>query len=152
MQKPENFKQLQRNAALKDLFPKRIRKRNLGIIGNQLGIQIDYFQAPGWFQLAGAAALIASFVLLFFNKLIGACTFIFTLSLTFIANTWGVTLPMNTLGDLVERITMDNLMKLREDKSSINPKEIRMTILKRIDHLQGLEKRELAPEQKIVFG
>jgi hypothetical protein len=139
------------NAPLKDLFPNRNRKNILGIIGGKLGIRINYFQPPAWFQLASAAVLISSLVLLFFNVSIGLSILIGTLLLVFIAHKAGTSLPMKTLGELVERITRDNLIKLRSDRKSINPKEIRMTVIKLIDDLHALDKLEVHSEQKIIF-
>ena len=144
--------QIKSSTKLKDLFPSRNRKRSLGIIGNNLGIKIDYFQSPGWFQLACVAVLVSSFMYLFFNILTGLSILIAMLLIAYIANKLGTSLPMKTFGELADRITRDNLMKLREGKDSINPKEIRLTIIKLIDDLHGLDKLELQPEQKIIFG
>ncbi|MES2837232.1 MAG: hypothetical protein V4667_06905 [Bacteroidota bacterium] len=140
-----------RNALLDDLFPKSSRKKLFKLIGNELNIDINYYQSPGWFQFTCAGIILSSFILLFFQPLLGGLTLLSTLFIAFIFHKLSRTIPMKTYGELVDRVTRDNLIKLRGDRNSLNPSEIRMTIIKAIDDLHALEKLDINSSNRIIF-
>lgn len=139
-------------ALIDDLFPKRTRKPDFIRLGKLLNVEINYYQPPGWIVLTMGLSLLTGIILLFYYPFYGATIVIFSLIIFTIVIKTNRGLHMKTFGELVDRLTRDNIIKLQAEKNSINPKDIRMTVIKLIDDLHGLDKLEVNPAQKIVFG
>lgn len=140
-----------RNALLNDIFPKYFRKKQFTLISKKLGVDVNYFQSPAWFQFTIVGIILLGLVVLFINPLIGISLVVIPLLIGSIIHKLSCDIQMKTFGELVDRITRDNLIKLRDKRVAINPREIRMTVIKLIDDLHSLDKLEIDSNQKIVF-
>ena len=142
---------ISRNALMTDLFPKKTRKKMFKTITGKLNIELNYFIVSEWILFPCLAMFIYSLYLLFSYSYFGILLLLPTCLILIVSHKVSRMIPMKTFAEFIDRITTDNLVKLQREEGTINPKEVKMTIIKIIDDLHGLNKLEIDPNKKIEF-
>ncbi len=109
---------------LTDILPKSNRRSMVKQIEANLGFDIYVLRAPYWVSVILAATFVASLIILFFNWKIGVVGVIisiiwFKMNLL-VANV----LDMKTVGEVAQRMTIENYIKSRRNPNTFNKKEL----------------------------
>lgn len=140
------------SARLGDILPKTTRRRDINLLEGQLGIRIQYYQAPGWIQWSSMAFLLMSFILLFSNFSFGVMGVVGSLVTISMAHKFSKSLPFKTFGEFINKIRTDNLIKLQSNEGEINEREIKGVLIDLIRDLHGIEEHEIDFKQRLVFA
>jgi hypothetical protein len=142
---------IQPTSRLVMVLPKASRRQTISKLEQELGIKIRYFQAPGWMQLITLAMLLLSLVWLFISPGIGIIGMIISLLTISIAHRVSAGLPFETLGQFIDKIWTDNLVRLQRNEESINHKEIERVLINVVCDLHGIERRVIDLKRRLVF-
>jgi len=125
-----HVKELTPKTKLKDIFPKKVRKRQIRMLQQYIGINIPFF-GPHYITISLLSVLFFASIFSLTENLI----FIFILLpisiLSFyLAFQWGDTLQFNTIQDLTDYVLRYHYIKARENTETVNKKEIRRLLKK----------------------
>ena len=112
------------NTKLQVLFPKPNRRQTLKLIEAQLGFKLKLLQPKGEIVLALILLFLTSFVYIFYNWEFGLGGLLIFILANHLANKTANVISMETVRELVNKLTRENYRKVRRDYATINRKEM----------------------------
>ena len=128
---------------LKKLFPRRNRKTLIEKIENEMDIKFDIIKAPDFVTIPLLSIGIISFILLFFYWKIAIIGISISIFGFYCCKWFGNELKVKTVKDLVEKITEENYLEVRTNKSTINRIELKSILTNWISENSGIRKEKL---------
>jgi hypothetical protein len=135
--------QINPETKLEAIFPRKDRLKRVRSLERNIGFKINMIHPPLALSVFLSSLAVASFVFLFFDFKFGFLGLgIAILSLN-LAKKFGKEMKIQSIRELVEKITQENYLKIRTNTNTINRKELKSVITNWIaDHLD-LEKEKL---------
>ncbi len=121
-------RQISLTSNLVDLFPRHNRREKVSKFQTQLGIKVRMLGYPGWISLVLAMGSIVSLGAFFFAWKIALAGIIFFACAFRIADWSGKDLELQTVRQIVEKVTREHYVAIRRTKHTVNRNEIWDTI------------------------
>ncbi|MET0637858.1 MAG: hypothetical protein ABWZ25_17640 [Chitinophagaceae bacterium] len=121
-------KQISLASNLVELFPWHNRRQKSKEFRNRLGIKVSILTYPGWLSLLFGIGSLLSLGAFFIDWKIAVAGIIFFASAFRIADWLGKDLELQTVRQLVEKVTREHYVAIRRTKHTVNRKEILDTI------------------------
>ena len=109
---------------LEQIFPKQNRRFRIREIENKLGFKLSILEPPTWLTICLAVLLCVSFVYIFINFIFGLISFTLSIVLIKLINKNGNNFNVETLREVVEKMTRENYLNSRRNSKSANKQEI----------------------------
>ena len=128
---------------LKILFPRKNRKSLIAKVERNIKFKLDILKAPDFITKSLFVIAAISFLLLFIYSgigIIGIATSIFG---AYLCKWFGNELKIETVKELVEKITAENYLAVRTEENTINKTELKKVLTNWISENLGIEKERL---------
>jgi hypothetical protein len=136
--------------ALPDLLPKQTRLLRTKKLESHLGFKLNILRPPHWVTWTLAIIILASIFGLFFNWQFGLLGLAFSIAGLWVANKIGNELDLQTVGQVVEKMTRENYLKSRRNPKTFNKNEIEKVLTDWFSSDLGLDKSKLKREAEFV--
>ena len=134
---------------LAELFPMHNRRKKSKEFRDRLGIKVSILTYPGWLSLLLVIGSFLSLAAFFFEWKIAVAGIIFFACVFRIADWLGKDLELQTVRQLVEKVTREHYVDIRRTKHTINRNEILNTIKDAFSNDLGIPKVHLTREASI---
>jgi len=135
-------------ASLTEIFPRENRKIQIEKLENNLGFKLNILSHHKIISNSFIILILVSLVLLFIPFKIGVSLLV----LAFLGLKWsenlGVEFELNTIGDLVEKITRENYSQARSYPNTTNKNEVNEIITQLFEHQIGIDRAYLNRDAK----
>ena len=141
--------QVSPSSKLNELFPKEHRIKNIHSVQKNLGFKLNILRPHHFITSSLALFLLVSLIYLAFDwriALVGICISIISINLS---NKAGKIFEVNTVGELVKRMTRDNYVNSRRNKESFNSNEVENLIITIFSEHLGIHKSELTLDAQL---
>ena len=128
---------------LDQIFPKKNRIKLVKKVENNIGFKLNVLQPPKFITYTLVLIFIISFVSLFINLKIGVLGIVISVLGFYLSNLFGKELEIETLKELVEKITSENYLKVRTQKNTVNKSELKKILIDWFVENSGIEKEKL---------
>ena len=128
---------------LKNLFPRKNRKTLIQTIENEMGFKFDIIQAPDFVTIPLLLIGVVSFFYLFFDWKVAFIGISISIFGSYCCKWFGNELNTKTVKDLVKKITEENYVEVRTNKSTVNKPELKMILTNWISENSGISKEKL---------
>ena len=108
-----------------------------------IGFELNLINPPQIISISLFVLILVSIVFLFINLKFGILGIIISVLGFKLAYKFGKEIEMNSIRELVERITTENYLNLRRNKNTINRKELKNVLTDWFAENLGIEKNEL---------
>ena len=135
---------------LKDLLPRQSRRSKTKKLEENLGFKLDIIRPPHWVTWTLAIILLTSIVGLFFNWQIGLSGLSFSIVGLWFAYKIGNELDLQTVEQLVKKMTTENYLKSRRNPKTFNKSEIEKVLTDWFSNDLDLDKSKLTREAKFA--
>lgn len=108
---------------IKELFPYKTKKK-IKLLEKTLGFKLNIFLPMTSVVVMLTLTSLFSFILLFINWYYGLLVLVFSIFLLILNNKINVVFDNLTMGELAEKLSLENYKMVRRDKNSINKSEI----------------------------
>lgn len=136
------------NLTLADILPKQSRRLRIKELEKQLGFKLNILRPPHWVTGTLAILLPTSFAGLYFSWQIGLLGLAFSMVGLWLANKIGNVLDLQTVGQVVEKMTNENYLKSRRNSKTFNKNEIEKVLTEWFSNDLNLDKSKLTREAK----
>ena len=137
---------------LKDLFPRKYRRRNIKRLQQQLGIKLDILRMKEWLIWTVFAGFVFSFIAFFFDWRIALSGIAFFCLFSKAASLSSKELEILTVQQLTEKIARDNYLAVRRKKGTINNNEVFKIIQDTFSADLGLDKSLLTKDASLGWN
>lgn len=128
---------------LKELFPRENRIKLVKKVENNLGFKLNILLPPKFIFYTLVILSAISFVFLFINFKFGISGIAISVLGFYLCSWFGKELEIETLKELVEKITSENYLEVRTQKNSVNKSELKKVITNWVSENSGIEKERL---------
>jgi acyl carrier protein len=135
--------ELNTETKLKEIFPRKNRRKIVKSLEKNIGFKLNLINPPQIISISLFILILVSIVFLFINFKFGILGIIISVLGFKLAYRFGKEIEMNSIRELVEKITTENYLKVRSDNSTINRKELKNVITDWFADNLGIEKSEL---------
>ncbi len=135
--------------ALTELFPKEDRKTRVKELESVLKFKLDILGPSRILSNSLQVLLIGALIVLCFKWKIGLPVFILLVISLKLAFRFGKELQVETVRELVEKMTRDNYIKSRRDNNNYNLKEINKVLIDLFSNALGIDKSNLKAESSL---
>ena len=142
-------KNINPQTVLTDILPKKTRKQKVKEIENSLGFNINILRPKKWITTSLTILILSSLICFLYDWKIAITGLILSLIGFKIAYKLGKTLDLNTISELVEKMTRDNYINSRRNKETFNKTEIERIIKKIFSEHLGISQNELTADALI---
>ena len=140
-----------KDTALADILPRSDRRSKIEKIEEHLGFKLNLLRPPDWVIVIFVIIFIASPIVgIFFNWKIGLSGFCFSIFGMKIANGIGNELDLQTVGQVVEKMTRKNYIKSRRNPKTFNREEIEKVLIDWFSDVLGINKSQLTKGAKFI--
>ncbi len=129
---------------LKDIFPKANRIKLMKSVEKKIGFGLNMIRPPKIVPRPLFIIGVISLIALFFNWEYGILGISISVIGLYLAFRFGKELEMNSVRELVEKITTENYLDLRSNKNSVNKSELKNILLEWFSDNLEIEKEKLA--------
>jgi len=129
---------------LKDIFPKANRIKLMKSVEKKIGFGLNMIGPPKIVPRPLFIIGLISLIALFFNWEYGILGISISVIGLYLAFRFGKELEMNSVRELVEKITTENYLDLRSNKNSVNKSELKNILLEWFSDNLEIEKEKLA--------
>lgn len=136
-----NKDELTVHTQLKDIFPRNHRRHQIRELQKALGFKTDILRPKHFVYRSLFALLLLSLIGLFFYVQIALMALVLSIAGIRLAEKFGKEFDPITVGDLAEKITLENYKNVRRNYASRNPEEVSRIV-------KELFKRDLLLEDK----
>ncbi|GAB4018112.1 hypothetical protein GCM10028808_51640 [Spirosoma migulaei] len=143
-------KTISTNLSLADILPRASRRSRTRKLEEQLGFKLNILRPPHWVTGTFVIILLASLVGIFFEWQIGLLGLVFSIAGLWFANKIGNELDLQTVGQVAEKMTRENYLKLRRNSKTFNKNEIEKVLTDWFSNDLDLDKSKLTREAKFV--
>jgi len=131
------------NTSLASILPSNNRRSKIKDLEIFIGFNLDILRPPHWVVITLLALLLASFVSLFINPLIGVPGLTLSISGFWLASKTANILDLQTVEELTEKISRENYVKSRRNPKTFNKREIENVLTDLFSNDLELEKSKL---------
>ncbi len=142
-------KQISLTSKLVELFPRHNRRQKSKEFRDRLGIKVNILTYPGWLSLLLVIGSLLSLEAFFFDWKIAVAGIIFFASAFRIADWLGKDLELQTVRQLVEKVTREHYVAVRRTKHTVNRNEILDTIKDAFSNDLAIDKVHLTREASL---
>ena len=128
---------------LKEVFPRKNRREIVKSLEQNIGFKLNLINPPIILFNSFLVLGIISFILLFFAFKIGIIGLGITILGFNLSTKYGKEIQLNSVRELVEKITTENYLNLRTENNTINRKELKKLIIDWISENSGIKKEKL---------
>jgi len=136
--------------ALADILPRSDRRSKVEEIEKHLGFKLNLLSPPGWVTLTFLIILFASLLGMIINWKVGLSGLCFSIFGMKFANGIGNELDLQTVGQVVEKMTRENYLKSRRNPKTFNREEIETVLIDWFSDVLGIEKSKLTKDEKFI--
>jgi acyl carrier protein len=133
---------------LVNFLPRKSRRSRTKKLEKCLGFKLNILRPPHWVTWIFIILFLVSIVALFFNWQIGLLGLSISIAGTWIANKIGNELDLQTVGQVAEKITIENYLKSRRNPKTFNKKEIEKVLTDWFSNEFNLDKSKSTREAK----
>jgi hypothetical protein len=144
-------RELSQELPLKAVFPRFSRRSQIKEIENYLGFKLRILRPPYWITYSLFIVTLASLLGFFFFWQLALLGLTFSIATLWLANKVGNELDVKTIGDVVEKMTMDNYVKSRRDSKTYNKDEIETVLSSLFCKYLNIERDKLTRDSKFNF-
>lgn len=134
------------NSKLATLFPKHNRRKTIREFESRLGIKVDILIYPGWLSFVLGLGLLSSLVAFFFDWKIAATGIIFFACGFRVADWLAKDLELETVEQLVRKITREHYISIRRVANTVNRSEIMEIIVETFNNDLDIDRSNLTRE------
>ena len=135
--------ELNTETKLKEIFPRKNRRKIVKSLEKNIGFELNLINPPQIISISLFILILVSIVFLFINFKIAILGIITSVLGFKLAYRFGKEIEMNSIRELVEKITTENYLNVRSDKNTINRKELKNVMTDWFADNLGIEKSEL---------
>ena len=128
---------------LKEIFPRKNRREIVKSLEENIGFKLNIINPPLILINSLLVFGIVSFILLFIFLKIGIIGFGITILGFYLSLKFGKEIQLNSVRELVAKITTENYLNLRTESNTINRKELKKVILEWVSENSGIKKEKL---------
>lgn len=128
---------------LKELFPRKNRIELVKRVENNIGFKLNILLPPKFIFYALVFLSIISLVFLFINLEFGISGIAISIFGFYLCSWFGKEIELETLKELVEKITLENYLEVRTQKNTVNKSELKNVITNWFVENAGIEKEKL---------
>ncbi len=128
---------------LKEIFPRKNRRELVKSLEENIGFKLNIINPPLLLSISLLIFGIVSFILLFISVKIGIIGFGITILGFQLSLKFGKEIQLNSIRELVAKITTENYLSLRTESNTINRKELKKVILEWVSENSGIKKEKL---------
>ncbi len=137
------------NFPLANFLPRQKRKEKIKDLEDYLGVYLKILRPPHWVTNTLLTLLLVSIVGLFFKWQFGLLGLCVSFGGLWFSNKIGNELDVQTVGQLVEKMTRENYLKSRRNPKTVNKNEIEKLLTEWFSNDLGLDKIKLTRETKL---
>ena len=137
---------------LSELFPEHNRRMNVKEFKSRMGIKIDVMTYTDWIGWTLTIGLLMSLLSFFWSGIIGLTSLALVLFAFHIAHKLGTKLSLQTVGELVKKISREHYTEVRRKKNTINRKEVSNIIIDAFSNDLLIDKADLTRESKFSWA
>jgi hypothetical protein len=128
---------------LTELFPRKNRIKLVKKVENNIGFKLNILFPPGFISYTLIILSALSFALLFINFKFGILGIAISVLGFYLCSWFGKELEIETLKELVEKITSENYLEVRTQKNTVNKSELKKVITDWFVENSAIEKEKL---------
>ena len=128
---------------LDDLFPRKNRIELVKKVENNIGFKFNILTPPAFIFYPLVFLLVTSVILLFIKWEFGISGIAISIFGFYLCGWFGKELEIETLKELVERITSENYLEVRTQKNTVNKSELKKVITNWFAENTFIEKEKL---------
>lgn len=128
---------------LKEIFPRKNRRELVKSLEENIGFKLNIINPPLLLSISLLIFGIVSFILLFISVKIGIIGLGITILGFQLSLKFGKEIQLNSIRELVAKITTENYLSLRTESNTINRKELKKVILEWVSENSGIKKEKL---------
>ena len=134
---------LKTETELKEIFPRKNRREIVKNLEEKIGFKLNIINPPIILFNSLLVLGIVSFIFLFIILKIGVIGLVISILGFYLSTKYGKEMQLNTVRELVEKITTENYLNLRTESNTINRKELKKVIFEWISENSGIKKEKL---------
>jgi len=143
-------KTISTNTLLSEILPRHNRRSKTSKIEKDLGFKLSILRPPHWVTGLLSIFIVASLIGLFFVSLIGFIGLVFSFTCLKIANKIGNEFSVKTVGDVAEKMSRENYLKVRRNSKTYNRNEIEKILSDLFCNELYIEKTKLTREARFT--
>ncbi|GEC71212.1 hypothetical protein SAMN05443543_101266 [Flavobacterium flevense] len=128
---------------LREIFPRKNRRKNVRSLEKNIGFELNLINPPQIISISLLVLILISIVFLFINLKFGILGIGISVISFKLANKFGKEIEMESIRELIEKMTTENYLNVRTKKNTINRKELKNVISNWFADNLGIEKNEL---------
>ena len=134
---------LSTESKLNEIFPRKNRKEIVKRLEENIGFKLNIIDTPLILFNSLLFIGIVSFILLFITLKIGIIGLGISIIGFYISTNYGIEIQLNSVRELVEKISIENYLNIRTEKNTINRKEMKKVLIEWISKNSGIKKEKL---------
>jgi hypothetical protein len=128
---------------LTEIFPRKNRIKLVKRVGNNIGFKLNILLPPKFLFYTLVLLSATSLILLFINFKFGISGIAISVLGFYLCSWFGKEIEIETLKELVEKITLENYLEVRTQKNTVNKSELKTVITNWFVENAGIEKEKL---------
>lgn len=128
---------------LNEIFPRKNRRKIVKRLEENIGFKLNIISPPLILFNSLLVIGIVSFLLLFIKLKIGIIGLGISTLGFYLSTKYGKEIQLNSVRELVEKITNENYLNIRTERNTINRKELKKVILEWVSENSGIKKEKL---------
>lgn len=144
-----DHKTISTDFSLIDLLPKQNRRSLVEKLEDNLGFKLHILRPPYWVTVTLAILFVTSCVALFFSWKVGLTGAVISNAGLWLANKIGNILDVQTVGQIVQKITRENYSKSRRNPNTFNKIEIEKILIDLFSNDLDIDKSKVTREAKL---
>jgi acyl carrier protein len=135
---------------LADLLPRQTRRTLTRDLENHLGFKLNILRPP--YRVTGFLVIIffSSIIGLFINWQVGLSGIVASIGGLWVSNQIGNELSLQTIGQLVEKMTRENYLKSRRNPETFNKAEVEKILTDWFSDYFDIDKSKLTKDAKLI--
>lgn len=128
---------------LTEIFPRKNRIRLVKRVENNIGFKLNILLPPNFISYTLIILFVISFTFLFINFKLGFSGIAISIFGFYLGRRFGKEIEIETIKELVEKITLENYLEVRTQKNTVNKPELKKVITNWFVENSGIEKEKL---------
>ncbi len=143
-------KTISTDCPLSELLPRQSRRARTKKLEKHLGFKLNILRPPHWVTGTLLILILAFLLGLFFDWQVGLLGIVFSIAGLWFANKIGNELELQTVAQVVEKMTRENYLKSRRNPKTFNKNEIEKILSDWFSNELYIDKSKLTREAKFV--
>jgi hypothetical protein len=126
-----------------EIFPRVNRINLVKKVENNIGFKLNLLCPPNFISYTLIILFVISFTSLFINFKLGISGIVISIFGFYLGNRFGKEIEIETIKELVEKITLENYLEVRTQHNTVNKSELKNVITNWFVENSGIEKEKL---------